>query len=529
MTRILRMASLRAKVTGIIILISTLAIVVAISAFLLYQNRLQRMEIARDIDAMAHLIGNDNAAALLFDDPIGAVENLSTLAARGDITEVHLYDASGVHFAAYPASKADARPPLTREHEILWRENHAEMTHPILRENQTIGYVQLFYSLDALHDSANIIFVAGLVIVLGTSLFSITLSAAAGGALMRPVAALAASMREVTAKHDYSLRTERTSEDELGDLVAGFNHMLAEIQARHRELNAYKEGLETLVAERTSELEQANRKLVVAVNRLANEKQKAEGANRAKSQFLANMSHELRTPLNAIIGFSDIMKEEMFGPMGMPKYREYAKLVHSGGQHLLAIVNDVLDMSRIEVGKIELSDDQVELKSLFDEVQKMMSFAAQKKRIALVVGRLEAGAPLVRCDRLRLRQVLLNLMGNAVKFTPEGGTIRIDTEFPDTGGVKIAVTDTGVGIPEDQLAHVMEPFGQVEEAYTREHGGAGLGLPISKALIEQHAGTLTLASTRGIGTTLTIFFPEERIERAGAAQAPVTETKAAVG
>lgn len=373
--------------------------------------------------------------------------------------------------------------------------------------------MQVFNSLDRLQRSANLLFVAGLVIILGTSVLSMAMSAAAGGILIRPISALAASMREITERHDYSVRASKTSEDELGDLVEGFNHMLAEIQARHRELNAYKDGLESVVTERTSELEKSNRKLVVAVNTLAGEKHKAEAANRAKSQFLANMSHELRMPLNAIIGFSEVMKDEMFGPLGTEKYKEYAKLVNSGGAHLLAIVNDVLDMSRIEVGRVELSDDHVELDELYEDVRKLMSMATQKKNIALEIGELSPEAPHTCCDRLRLRQVLLNLLGNAVKFTPENGTIRIDTEFPVNGGVKIAVSDTGIGIPEDQLAHVLEPFGQVEDAYSREHGGAGLGLPISKALIEQHGGTLTLTSERGVGTTLTIFLPEDRIER----------------
>jgi two-component system cell cycle sensor histidine kinase PleC len=333
-------------------------------------------------------------------------------------------------------------------------------------------------------------------------------------------------MREITRNHDYSLRTTKTSKDELGDLVDGFNHMVGEIEDKHDQLNEYKGNLEELVAKRTSELSESNTTLRETIKVLAEEKQKAEAANKAKSHFLANMSHELRTPLNAIIGFSDMMKLEMFGPIGSPKYRDYIDVVNSSGSHLLTIVNDVLDMSRIEAGvTVELSEDIVDLQPLFDEVREMVAIAASQKNICIVVAQLPQAAPAIRCDGQRLKQVLINLLNNAVKFTPDGKTIGIEAKFDaNRGGVTISVSDTGIGIKESDITRVLEPFGQVEHAYVRAHGGVGLGLSISKALIGQHGGTLTIQSEVAVGTTVTIWLPEQRVVRAPEATLRVTGT-----
>jgi PAS domain S-box-containing protein len=234
----------------------------------------------------------------------------------------------------------------------------------------------------------------------------------------------------------------------------------------------------------------------------------AEQTTKAKSAFLANMSHELRTPLNAVLGFSEMIRNQVIGNIGDQRYSEYAADIHAAGTHLLDIVNDVLDIARIESGRFELVEGEVDLKALGDECLRLTQPSAGS--IAIRISQ-PAGELTVRADARALRQILLNLLSNAVKFTPAGGRIEIVTGIAANGCCEISVQDTGIGIAEKDLPHVTEAFMQVESTYAREHQGSGLGLAISKALIELHGGTLSVASKLGIGTTVTVMLPHERL------------------
>jgi PAS domain S-box-containing protein len=248
-------------------------------------------------------------------------------------------------------------------------------------------------------------------------------------------------------------------------------------------------------------------------------KDEADNANRAKSSFLANMSHELRTPLNAIIGFSELMKNQTFGPIGNPKYEEYMKDIHFSSRHLLDIINDVLDMSKIEAGKVELIESEVAISEVLSSVLRIMGDRANTSSIELNF-QVEEGIPHIKADQRLLRQVLINLVSNAVKFSPPGKTVIVKAFTLSDNHIRLIVEDEGCGIPADKIKSVQEPFGQVNDARNYRGQGTGLGLPLAKAMVELHGGTLTLESDEGKGTKVYLDFPAERTMHAREAPPP---------
>jgi two-component system, cell cycle sensor histidine kinase PleC len=247
-----------------------------------------------------------------------------------------------------------------------------------------------------------------------------------------------------------------------------------------------------------------SRSLSELADNYALEKARAESASRAKSEFLANMSHELRTPLNAILGFSEMMSAQMFGPLGSSRYADYSADIHKSGQFLLDVINDVLDMSKIEAGKLEIETELVDLKVIFDDVLRIVGPRAADGKVNLRQD--NTVREKFAADPRALKQVLLNLLSNAIKFTPEGGDVSVAADAVGTD-IVIRIADTGIGIPSVDIEKLGRPFEQVENQFTKSRGGSGLGLAISKSLVELHGGGLTIASMLDRGTTVTISLP----------------------
>jgi signal transduction histidine kinase len=346
--------------------------------------------------------------------------------------------------------------------------------------------------------------------------FIFVLGALITRSITRPLDKLTEATKRI-GRGEFGTEVDVHGKDETGVLARAFEQMsqdlssnIAALEKSQSDLKTLNEELEQRVKERTSELEVQSESLICLTDDLLIARDEARAANRTKSEFLVAMSHELRTPLNAVIGFSEIIKDETLGPVGSVQYRDYANDINESGQHLLSLINDILDLSKIEYGADELHEDKIQIPEIIRSALKLVGQRAAQRGIKLEI-ELPDQQPALRADERKLKQILVNLLSNAVKFTDAGGEVTLRAWCRMDSGHVFQIIDTGVGIAPEDIPKALLRFGQIDSDLNRRYEGTGLGLPLTMALVEQHGGVLDLQSEVSVGTTVTVRFPAERI------------------
>ena len=442
---------------------------------------------------LSRIASNNLTAPLSFSDQAAAVEVLNSLSLQKDVVGAVLFDSTGQEFARYQSPDHDIQEIAGGVSGIL--PDFYRVSSPVVMTEQPLGIVELTLSLRSL--KARVLNVVSNVILLfaGGLLLSATLTFYLQKNISLPLSKLTKLAEEVSVSKNYSLRLVAESRDEVGALVNSFNLMMNEVLTRDRELESHRANLEQQVVARTAEYKRA--------------KDEAIEASRAKSQFLANMSHEIRTPLNGILGMADLASELA----SLPEQREYLTILHQSSLSLLSIINDILDHSKIEAGKLELSPIQFNMRRSIERILSLMRVHATEKRIALASIVHPSVPDEIVADDGRIRQVLVNLLGNAIKFTPEGGKVTLEiglkSDINNTSFLHLCVRDTGIGIEQAKHAIIFEAFSQADGTTSRKFGGSGLGLAISKMIVELMGGRIGVVSALGEGASFYFEIPLE--------------------
>jgi signal transduction histidine kinase/ActR/RegA family two-component response regulator len=506
--------SIRAKLVGVVLLTTLVALSVALGSMVAIDLSASHQLWIDDMTTQADLLGQSSAPALEFDDAKVASENLALLHYRPQVRAAAVYDAKGRLFATYVAPGEQAHFPASPQADgIVVDREGLVLFKRIADKGDNLGTVYL-RSIDSVRDR-----ILGYVgIALGLAVLAMLVAGALSFWLQRivtrPILAIDAIAGDVVEQGDYSRRARRISNDEVGRLVDSFNRMMGEIESRASESRASLQAVEHEMHERRQAQEEVMRlnaelesrvadrtaALEASMHGLAQASLTAENANRAKSEFLSSMSHELRTPLNAIMGFGQLLANDTV-VLPETKRLEFTRHIVNAGSHLLDLINEILDLARIESANVMLSLEPVALDDVLQECRTMIGPTAQRRGIRLLFP--QDLHEWVVADRTRLRQVLLNLLSNAVKYNRDHGSVNVDVATETAGGVRIAVQDTGAGLRPDQLAALFQPFNRLgQEAGKVE--GTGIGLVVTKRLVELMGGTIAVTSTAGAGSVFSI-------------------------
>jgi len=471
-----------------------------------------RQDIVRHLTTMADIIGTNSAAAITFDDRALAKQVLGSLRAEPSITNGHIFNMNGELMTVYTRNNNgmaiskevdDARQTLLNDWisqeqpvQSFIGLSFVDIVQPIYFDREKIVYVHLQATLQPLVQTlVRFAWMAVATIALAV-LIAYFLSFRLQALVSRPILALADLMRRVTEKEDFSLRAEKAGNDEVGSLIDGFNTMLTQISERDQRLNESRQQLD----DQATSLAEANDQLKTAIAESIAAKETAESANAAKSEFLARMSHEIRTPMNGVLGMTELILRSSLDS----KQQHFAETIQESAESLLHLINDILDFSKIEARKLQLEMAEFDVRDVVEEVVELLSIRAQIKGIELLCDVTPQMDTYVCGDQTRLRQILTNLIGNAIKFTEEGEVIvRVRSEGKDTSTASFLfeIIDSGIGIRPESQTMIFEMFSQEDGSTTRRYGGTGLGLTICKELAELMGGDIGVRSNSGKGTT----------------------------
>lgn len=496
------------RLTWMNMVVCGVALVLACTAFIGYDLATFKTARVNNLSMQAQIIGANSTTALAFDDPESATKTLSALSADPQILSAVIYTADGKPFATYARPGSGQIPDLPTirpaQQQGSWiRSGEILLVRTIELDGKTAGIVYIRSSIETL--KRRLTLYAGIAsIVLLLSLFAaLIVSAVFRRSVAQPIVELADIVKEVTLNTASSLHTPHIDAfGEVNVLIESFNQMLAEIEKGKASLQQAHDELELRVEERTAQLVIAKKEVEVYSQSILRANEDLERASRFKDQFLSTMSHELRTPLNAVLGFSELLADGRYGPLTERQAR-YVNHIHSSGQHLLRLINDILDLSKIEAGRLQLNMECVSIDACFAEVCESLQPLVDKNAHQLIRG--TRSGLIVHADGTRLKQMLMNLLGNAIKFTPKGG--RIELAASQAGDkVKIEVRDSGPGIPPEEKLRIFEAFHRLKQV-EKSTEGTGLGLAITRRLVELHGGQLEVESELGAGSCFFFMLP----------------------
>ncbi len=488
---ILNRRSIRQKIEAIILITAAAVLLLSFLLFMVMEVSYARSDAETRLRALATVLGENSSAAITFHDKAAATEVLSTLSTQTDVLQARIKIRNGDILAKYSRINHKVE---NNKNISLWNFflNDVNIQQPIIIHNEVIGNFYITGNMSRSHSLLIKQTFLGIGIFLISMIVATLISKKLQHIISDPIKNLLSTISIVATNKDLSHRVRRTSDDELGTLTNEFNSMLDQLQTYDNELTSYRLDLEKLVIERTHKLEKATND--------------AKAADTAKSDFLATMSHEIRTPMNAAIGFAGLLEQTQLNEI----QAEYVHNIISSTDSLLTIINDILDFSKIEAGKFNLEKSDFILKHVVDDIYALLSPKVEEKDLKLLF-EIDNNIPeKIHGDATRLRQILINLLANAIKFTEHGQVkLRIkladnsniqDNEFP----LEIIVTDTGIGISEEHQANLFQPFQQGDASITRNYGGTGLGLIITQRLAAMMNGSISITSTPGKGTCFTV-------------------------